>query len=117
MPEIEHLEGKIGAGDFESLRAVLNQNADVFSKHKADIGCCNFVEHEIELEEGAVPHSEGARQITSHKAEACLAEKKFSRIRHDRTLEITVGLRGSHGKKEKGQLRFCCDFRYLNAVK
>ena len=27
-----------------------------FQKHKADIGCCNFVKHEIELEEGAVPH-------------------------------------------------------------
>ena len=39
------VERKIAEGDFESLRAVLNQNADVFSKHKADIGCCNFVEH------------------------------------------------------------------------
>ena len=46
---IEHLRGKKGEGDFESLRAVLNWTADVFSKHKADIGCCNFVEHEIEL--------------------------------------------------------------------
>ena len=27
-----------------------------------------------------------------------------------------MGLRGSNGKKERGQLRFCCDFRYLNAV-
>ena len=33
LPEIEHLRGKIGEGDFESLRAVLNRNADVFSKH------------------------------------------------------------------------------------
>ena len=39
LPEIEHLRGKIGEGDFESLKAaVLNRNADVFSKHKADIG-------------------------------------------------------------------------------
>ena len=30
---------------------MLNWNADVFSKHKADIGCCNFVEHEIEIQE------------------------------------------------------------------
>ena len=50
--------------------AVLNRNADVFSK----IGCCNFVEHEIELEEGAVPHKEGARRMTPHKLEACRAE-------------------------------------------
>ena len=62
LPEIKHLKGKIGEGEFESLRAVLNRNADVFSKHKADIGCCNFVEHEIELEEGAVPHK-GRRKM------------------------------------------------------
>ena len=38
LPEIEHLKGKIGKGDFELLREVLYRNADVFSKHKADIG-------------------------------------------------------------------------------
>ena len=27
-----------------------------------------------------------------------------------------MGLQGSNGEKERGQLRFCCDFRYLNAV-
>ena len=74
LPEIEHLKEKIGEGDFEKLRDVLNRNADIFSKHKADIGCCNFVEHEIELDEGAVPHREGARRMTPHKSEACRAE-------------------------------------------
>ena len=74
LPEKEHLKGKIGEGDFELLRAVLNWNADVFSNHKADIGCCNFVEHEIELEEGTVLHREGARRMTPHKSEACRAE-------------------------------------------
>ena len=73
LPEIEHLKGKIGEGDFEKLRDLLNRNAEVFSKHKADIGRCNFVEHEIELEEGAVPHREGARRMTPHKSEACRA--------------------------------------------
>ena len=74
LPEIEHLKGKIGEGDFEKLRDLLDRNAEVFSKHKADIGCYNFVEHEIELEEGAVPHREGARRMTPHKSEACRAE-------------------------------------------
>ena len=50
---------------------MLNRIADVFPKHKADIGCCNFVEHEIEIEEDSVPHSEGARRMTPHKSEAC----------------------------------------------
>ena len=74
LPDIKHLRGKLGEGDFESVKAVLNWNADVFSKHKANIGCCNFVEHEIELEEGAIPHREGDRRMTPHKLEACRAE-------------------------------------------
>ena len=74
LPEIKHLKGKIGERDFEILRDVLNRNAEVFSKHKADIDCCNFVEHEIELEEGAVPHRKGARRMTPHKSEACRME-------------------------------------------
>ena len=32
LSEIEHLRGKMGEGYFVSLRAVLNRNADVFSK-------------------------------------------------------------------------------------
>ena len=74
LTEIKSVRGKISEGDFESLRAVLNRNVDVFSKHKADIGFCNFVEHEIELEEGVIPLREGARRMTPHKLEACRAE-------------------------------------------
>ena len=74
LPEIEHLKGKISDKELDSLRAVLSRNADVFSKHKADIGCCNFVDHEIEIEEGSVPHREGARRMTPHKSEACRKE-------------------------------------------
>ena len=74
LPEIEHLKEKMGEGGFELLREVLNRNADVFSEHKADIGCCSFVEHEIELDEGADHHREGARRMTPHKSEACRAE-------------------------------------------
>ena len=73
-PEIEHLKGKISDKELDSLRAVLSRNADVFSKHKADIGCCNFVEQEIEIEEGLVSHREGARRMTPHKSEACRKE-------------------------------------------
>ena len=51
LPEIEHLKGKTSDKEIDSLRAALKRNADVFSKHKADIGCINFVEHEIEIGE------------------------------------------------------------------
>ena len=53
----------------DSLSAVLIRNDDVFSKRKADIGCCNFEEHEIEIEECSVPHREKARRVTPHKSE------------------------------------------------
>ena len=74
LPEIEHLKCKISDKELDSFRAVLNRYADVFSKHKADIGCFIFVEHEIEIEEGSVPHMEGARRMTPLKSEACRKE-------------------------------------------
>ena len=77
LPEIEHLKGKISDKELDSLRAVLSRNADVFSKHKADIGCCCFVEHEIEIEEGSVPHREGVRRMNPHKSEACRKEMEM----------------------------------------
>ena len=103
LPEIEHLKGNMGEGDFKKLRDVSNRNADVLSKHKADIGCCNFKEHEIELEEGAVPHREGARRMRPHKSEACRAEIEML-LEYDmiEPLEIAMGLRGGNGEKERG---------------
>ena len=74
LREIEHLRGKVTDEQLEAIKDVLDQNEDVISKHKADIGCCNFVEHEIELEESAVPHREGARRMTPNKSDACRKE-------------------------------------------
>ena len=65
---------KLTDKELDSLRAVLNRNADVCSKHRSDIGCCSFVEHEIEIEEGSEPHREVARRMTPHKSEACRKE-------------------------------------------
>ena len=117
LPEIEHLKGKISDKELDSLRAVLDRNADVFSKHKADIGCCNFVEHEIEIEEGSVPHREGARRMTPNKSEACRKEiemlMEYDMIEPSKS-PWACGV--VMAKKKGGQLRFCCDFRYLNAV-
>ena len=68
LPEIEHLRGKVTDEQLEAVKDVLERNEESFSRHKADIGCCNFVEHEIELEESAVPHREGAGRMTPHIA-------------------------------------------------
>ena len=113
LPEIEHLKGKISDKELDSLRAMLSRNADVFLKHKADIGCCNFVEHEIEIEEGSVPHREGARRMTPHESEACRKEiemlMEYDMIEPSKS-PWAWGV--VMAKKKGGQLRFCCDFRY-----
>ena len=117
LPEIEHLKGKLTDEQLEAIKDVLERNEDVFSKHKADIGCCNFVEHEIELEESAVPHREGARRMTPNKSDAC--RKEIETLLEYDMVEPSKSpwARGVVMAKKKGdQLRFCCDFRYLNTV-
>ena len=117
LPEIEHLKGKISDKEQDSLRAVLNRNSDVFSKLKADIGCCIFIEHEIEIEEGSVPQRERARRMTPHKWKACRKEiemlMEYDMIEPSKS-SWACGV--VMAKKKGGQRRFCCDFRYLNAV-
>ena len=117
LPEIEHLRGKLTDGQLEAIKDVLERNEEVFSRHKADIGCCNFIEHEIELEENAVPHREGARRMTPHKSEAC--RKEIETLLEYDMIEPSKSpwACGVEMAKKKGdQLRFCCDFRYLNSV-
>ena len=63
------MKGKISDKELDFLREVLNRNADVFSKHKADIGCGNVLEHEIEMEEGSISHRKENRRMTPHKTE------------------------------------------------
>ena len=60
--EIEHLRGKVTVEQLDAIKDVLERNEDFFSRHKSDIGCCNFFEHEIELEETAVPQSDACRK-------------------------------------------------------
>ena len=50
LTETEQLRGKITDEQFDAIKDSLDRNQNVFSKHKAEIGSCNFVEHETELE-------------------------------------------------------------------
>ena len=116
LPEIEHLRGKVTDEQLDAIKDVLERNEDVFSRHKADIGCCNFVEHGIELEETAVPHREGARRMTPHKSDACRKEIE-TLLEYDMIAPSkSPWARGLVMAKKKGdQLKFCCDFLYLNS--
>ena len=113
----EHLRVKVTEEHLEAIKDVLDRNEDVFFKHKADIRCCNFVEHEIELEESAVPHREGVRRMIPNKSDACRKEIKtlleYDMIEPSKS-PWACGV--VMAKKKGDQLRFCCDFRYLNSV-
>ena len=117
LPEFEHLKGQITDGQLEAIKDVLGRNQDVFSRHKADIGCCIFVEHEIELEKSAVPHREGAMPMTPKKSDSC--RKKIKTLLE---YDMTEPSKSSWAcgvvlaKKKGDQLRFCCDFRYMNSI-
>ena len=117
LQEIGSLRVKIGVGEFELLRAVSNRNPDVLWKHRADISSFIFVEHAIELEEGVIPHSEGARRMTPIKSEACRIEVEIL-LEYDMVKPSKSPWACGFVMIEKkgGQLRFCSDFRYLNAV-
>ena len=111
------MRGKLTDEQLEAIKDVLERNEEIFSRHKADIGCCNFVELEIELEENAVPHREGARRMTPHKSEACRKEIE-TLIEYDmiEPSKSPWACGVVMAKKKGDQLRFCCDFRYLNSV-
>ena len=117
LPEKEHLRGKVTDEQPEAIKDVLERNEDVFSRHKTNIGCCTFVEHEIEFEESAVPHREGARRMTPHKSDACRKEietlLEYDMIEPSKS-PWACGVVMARKKGE--QLRFCCDVWYLNSV-
>ena len=41
---------KVKDEHLEAIKDVLDRSQDVFLRHKADLGGCNFVGHEIELQ-------------------------------------------------------------------
>ena len=117
LTEIEQSRGKVTDDYLEAIKDVLDRNQDVFSRHKADIGCCNFVEHEIELEVLAVPHREVARRMTPNKLDA--SRKEIENLleydkREPSKSPMACGV--LMAKKKRNRIRFCCEFRYLNSL-
>ena len=45
IPQIERIKGKATDEQLAAIEDLQDRNQDVFSRHKADIECCNFVEH------------------------------------------------------------------------
>ncbi len=114
LPNLDELKDRITPAQLDGLRAVLEENVAVF----ADVGRCRIVEHRIDLEPDAVPHHEGARRMAPWKA-----EKTNEEVRHLLSLDLiepsyspwACGI--VMAKKKGNQLRFCCDFSFVNATK
>ncbi len=82
---------------------MLESNAAVFAKNKADIGRCKLIEHRIDLEDGA------------GRMAPLKAEKANEEVRHFLSLDLIEPSYSPWAcgvvmaKKKGNQLRFCCD--------
>ena len=86
-------------------------------KHKADIGRCKTAKHTGEVEPGSTPHREGARRMSREKAER--ANQEVCNLLALGMIQPSLSPWASGivmVKKKNGELRFCCDFRPINAV-
>ena len=84
-------------------------------KYKADIGKCKMAKHTVEVQPGAVPHREGARRMSTDKAEH--ANQEVRNLPALGIIQPSLSPRASGivmVKKKSGELRLCCDFRPLN---
>ncbi len=116
LPDLEGLTDRISPEQLKRLKAVLESKAAVFAKNKADIWCCKMVDHRIDLEDGAVPHYEGASRMALLKAKKANEEVRHLLILDSIEPSYSPRACGVATAKKKGnQLRFCCDFRFLNA--
>ena len=114
LEEVQKLWGQTAR---DSLNNILTEFDDLFMKHKADIGRCTIAKHPVELEPGAIPHREGARRMSPDKARR--ANQEVRNLLALGMIQPSLSPWASGivmVKKKNGELRFCCDFRPLNAV-
>ena len=115
--QLKEVQDLWGPAARTALESILTEFDDLFMKHKADIGRCTISKHQVEVEPGAMPHSEGARRMSPEKAERANQE-----VRNLLALGMIQPLLSPWAsgivmvKKKNGELRFCCDFRPLNEV-
>ncbi|KAL7870478.1 hypothetical protein SRHO_G00079750 [Serrasalmus rhombeus] len=102
-------------GEQDQVRALLQKYHDVFSSHEGDLGCVNFISHQIPLLDD-VPVRQRHRRIPP-------TEYEVVKSHINQLLEAQVIRESSSPyaspivlvKKKDGSLRMCVDYRQLNA--
>ena len=115
--QLDKVRNLWGSTARDTLEKLFSKFGYFFMQYKADIGKCKIAKHPVELGPGAVPHREGARRMSTEKAERANQE-----VRNHLALDMIQPSLSTWAsgivmvKKKTGKLRFCCDFRLLNEV-
>ncbi len=117
LPDLSHLKSILNEDQFAKMKAILNENKEIFSRTKNDLGCTHLIQHEIELLPDANPCREGLRRLSPEKLrqaneqlEALIQMGVIVPAKSPWSSAIVMA------KKKGNQLRMCIDFRNLNAV-
>jgi len=124
MNEIEHIKclfeglpSELSPGHKEQVRAFLTRNAKVFSESEFDIGRTHLVEHKIETDD-----SKPVRQALRRHPVAYLPliDEYVQGMQDSGIIEPRIGSEWVSNimlvRKKDGALRYCIDYRGLNAV-
>lgn len=99
----------------ERVYKLVREYQDVFSKSKNDYGRCDVIQHRITLE--GVPKRSAVRPLNPIMREQL--KQQLDEFMHNDLIQPSQSSFASPVclvKKKDGSIRFCCDFRQLNAV-
>ena len=103
LKEAQDLWGSKASTSLENiLTSEVNIFDDLFMKHKADICRCTIAKYPVEVEPGAVPHSEGARRMSPEKFQS--RSTQSGRTGHDSAFLVTLGKWDCHGKEKERRI-------------
>ncbi|KAL7831377.1 hypothetical protein SRHO_G00308800 [Serrasalmus rhombeus] len=105
----------LSEGEQAQVRALLRKYRGVFSSHEGDLGCVNFISHQIPLLDN-VPVRQRHRRIPPTEYEVVKAH--INQLLETRVIRESSSPYASPivlVKKKDGSLRMCVDYRLLNA--
>ena len=106
----------IGGGERQRIRELLQEYKDVFSQHENDLRRTNLIQHSIEIVGEKLRRCEPRALNPNMRKEF---EKQVKDMLKNDLIQSSTSKYASPVvlvKKKDGSIRFCCDFRKLNAA-